>query len=139
MPAIALAKRKWQFGAAAWSVRTSLNPALNPANINSNQSLLISIHSFVPSLLLCMFNMVSINPLQLARAALLSVALLQSTAAIITDDTYFYGESPAVYPSRKSISPVATAKLTQDSSHARQRIMGYSIRQSSCPGFSNDS
>ncbi|CZR51391.1 probable beta-glucosidase precursor [Phialocephala subalpina] len=45
--------------------------------------------------------MVSFNPQQLARATLLSVALLQplAQAANITEDSFFYGQSPPVYPS----------------------------------------
>ncbi|KAF8854339.1 putative beta-glucosidase M [Acephala macrosclerotiorum] len=45
--------------------------------------------------------MVSFSKQQLAQAALLSVALFQSSAqaANITEDSFFYGQSPPVYPS----------------------------------------
>ncbi|KUJ23645.1 putative beta-glucosidase M [Mollisia scopiformis] len=45
--------------------------------------------------------MVSFNTQQLARATLISAALFQSATAVanITEDSYFYGQSPPVYPS----------------------------------------
>lgn len=40
------------------------------------------------------------------RSLAISVFVAGSYAANITDDAYFYGQSPPVYPSRRSISPL---------------------------------
>lgn len=48
--------------------------------------------------------MVSLTVRHVAQAAVVLAALSHSTVLAqqnITDDTYFYGESPPVYPSRK--------------------------------------
>jgi hypothetical protein len=50
--------------------------------------------------------MASLNLWHVTRAVFISLAIAQNGAsaqANITDDAYFYGQSPPVYPSRKHL------------------------------------
>jgi hypothetical protein len=78
---------------------------------------------------------------KLAQAAFLALAANQqyATAAAITDDTQFYGQSPPVYPSRESNPLCYPFNLTnKHSSNARQYIMGFRLCKGSCSCGTDD-
>ena len=85
--------------------------------------------------------MASFGLWHVTRVALLSLAIHHgvSAQANITDDTYFYGQSPPVYPSRKfSLAHQMASADFIHSTDAGIGPLGGGIFESGCTRFPND-
>lgn len=95
--------------------------------------------TFQPFTILNSANMAFLSIWQLARALFLPLLLLQSTTTNavtdvnITDDTYFYGQSPPVYPSRK-LNPTFYPHLTSPTLVINTQLTACLPLQRPCPG-----
>jgi len=94
-----------------------------------------------PSLLnMGFFNRLHVIPAFIAALALPNVVEPQAS---ITDDSFFYGQSPPVYPSRKwlhlyLLHAIKSTTNRAPSSDARLGAMGVSLFQSICPCLPDD-